>query len=131
MQEGATIGRLPVPLLFVLVADGLNQLLKKTVDASFFKGLSTSRKVVVCNLQYADNTIIFSESNLKAAIILKWVLYYVEVSLGLKINFYKSFMVSLGQRGLMDFVIHHIFGYKLDQFLIKYLGVSIRKGKQK
>lgn len=40
-------------------------------------------------------------------------------------------MVILSQNGIIEFVIHSIFGCKLDQFPIKYLGVPIRRGKLK
>ncbi|XP_071708555.1 uncharacterized mitochondrial protein AtMg01250-like [Rutidosis leptorrhynchoides] len=46
------------PFLFIITAEGLNILTKKSVDSGLFKGVDIgSEKVPLSHLQYADETI--------------------------------------------------------------------------
>lgn len=83
----------------------------------------------IINLQYADDTLLFGRSNIKQAVILKWILRCFEVWSGLKINFHKSSLGWLGKRSSVSSFIVSIFGYKEEGFLLKYLGILLRPNK--
>lgn len=60
------------PLLFVLVADGMNNMLIKVKKEGLVRGLSGTPQLLIINLQYADDTLISGKSNIREALILKW-----------------------------------------------------------
>ena len=90
-QRGLRQGDLLAPLLFNIVAEGLNGLMRQAVEKSIFRGYSVgSQKVSISLLQYADDTIFFEEASMKNIKALKSILRTFELSSGLKINFAKS-----------------------------------------
>lgn len=78
------------PFLFVVVAEGLAGLIKQAEETGCLKGFPVSNDLSVSLLQFADDTIIFtdgSESNLWG---IKAILRSFELASGLKINYAKS-----------------------------------------
>lgn len=81
------------PILFNLVGDVLTKMLEKAAEKNLIKGLLTDiRDKGITSLQYADDTILFSDiedSHLKN---LKGTLAWFEHISGMRINFHKSRM---------------------------------------
>ena len=77
-------------------------------------------------LQYADDTILFMEHDMEKARNLKLILSAFEQLSGLKINFHKSEVFCFG--GAQDEAAQYaeLFGYRLGQFPINYLGIHQR-----
>lgn len=84
------------PFLFNLVGDGLAKMLDKASRAGLVKGLlSEFREGGIATLQYADDTILFSQADEVSPKNLKVVLMWYEQVSGMRINFHKSEMVPL------------------------------------
>lgn len=67
------------PLLFTLVADGLDKPFNKAKEEKLIEGLNASRKIKITNLQYADDTILFGQPDIEQTIIIKWILKTFEI----------------------------------------------------
>ena len=76
-------------------------------------------------LQYADDTIFLLEDNVESAQNLKFVLTMFEQMSGLKINFNKSEMFLFGGAKDREPVYSEIFGCKMGELPMKYLGFPI------
>lgn len=74
-------------MLFVLLADGLNRLIKNAESAGLIKDLWGSSPATFINMQYADDTLIFGREDPREVIIIKCLLCWFEVWSRLKINF--------------------------------------------
>jgi hypothetical protein len=88
IQRGLKQGDPLAPFLFLLVAEGLEGLMKKAVELNRFK--VGNRGVVVSHLQYADDTLCLGEATLENLWTLKAILRGFELVSGLKVNFSKS-----------------------------------------
>ena len=79
----------------------------------------------VAILHYADDTILCIEHNPEKALNLKLLLYMFELMSGLKINFQKSEILSVGgdENILKEYA--DIFGCQIGHFPMKYLGVHV------
>lgn len=85
------------PLLFNLVADVFTKMLIKAARQGFISGLLPN--VIeggVISLQYADDTLLFLENNPEKATTLKWLLICFEQLSGMKINYDKSELLTIG-----------------------------------
>lgn len=63
-------------LLLVLAVDGLNSMIEKGKNAGLLAGLPGSSYSNFCNLQYADDTLLFGQNNIREAIIIKCVAFF-------------------------------------------------------
>lgn len=75
-KRGLRQGDLLSPFQFVLVADGMNKLPRKAEDSNLISGLARSNTMSFINLQYADDTLLFGNCDIKQAFILKWIMTY-------------------------------------------------------
>jgi hypothetical protein len=76
-------------------------------------------------LQYADDTILFMEHDLKKARNLKLTLAAFEKLSGLKINFHKSELFCFDEAQDAASQYADLFGHGQGQFPIRYLGIPI------
>jgi hypothetical protein len=76
-------------------------------------------------LQYADDTILFMEHDIKKAMNLKLILSAFEQLSGLKINFHKSELYCFSEAQDQVDLYADLFGCGQGQFPIKYLGIPI------
>jgi len=114
------------PLLFNLVADIFTRMLVKAASNSLIAGLLP--QVIaggVVSLQYADDTLLFLEDDLDKANNLKWLLLCYEQMTGMRINFDKSDLLTIGIEEDRVNEYSKIFGCKKGDFPIKYLGVPL------
>jgi hypothetical protein len=118
--------------LFNLVADVFTRMLMKIVKQDFISGLLP--QVVeggVISLQYADNTLLFLENDLEKASTMKWLLVCFEQMSGMKINYDKSDLLTIGMDEDSTNAFAKIFCCKKSEFPIKYLGVPLHYSKLK
>lgn len=80
-------------------------------------------------LQYADDTIISMEHNLKKAIDMKLILCLFEQLSGLKINFHKSEVFCFGNAKEEENQYKQLFGCELGSLPFRYLGIPIHYRK--
>jgi hypothetical protein len=111
------------PILFNFVADGLSRMiLKAQANGLFTRLFDHIIDNGVAVLQNTDDTIIYLKHCLEGARNMKLLLYMYELMAGLKINFYKSEVLTLMMRiiGKMSMLTFSI--VKLVLFLLNTLG---------
>ncbi|GMP57019.1 hypothetical protein CsSME_00021277 [Camellia sinensis var. sinensis] len=114
------------PFLFNVVAEGLNILLSRAKELRMIKRVTVGdRKVNISHLQFADDTIIFCETEWAEIVAVKRILRCFEVVTGLKINFHKSMICGVRvEEGLVA-----EFATKLNclshKLLLNYLGLPL------
>jgi len=92
LRQGGPIS----PLLFNLVGDVLTRMLSKVVENNLIGGLLTDFKDGgVVSLQYADDTILFSDCDGTHLRNLKCCLAWFEHLSGMRINFHKSELIPM------------------------------------
>ena len=116
------------PLLFVLVMDALGRMLDKAVLEGRLFGFSVGnlegRSMAVSHLLFADDTLIFCKADLDQIMILRMILIWFEVVLGLKINLGKSEIVPIGVVHYIDLFLVDL-GCKQGSLPMKYLGFPL------
>lgn len=114
------------PLLFNLVAYVFTKMITKVAYVGQIKGLFPGFiPGGVISLQYANDTLLFLEKNMKIARNLKWLLTCFEHMSGMRINFHKCYLVPINVYS--DDVNHFAqdFGCKIGVSPLKYLGVPL------
>jgi hypothetical protein len=114
------------PLLFNIVVDMLALLIARAKDDGQVEwviphlvenGLSI--------LQYADDIVIFMIHDIGKTINMKFLLCVFEQLSGLKINFHKSEIFSLGKAKEYEVAYSQLFGCKNGDFPFRYLGIPM------
>ncbi|KAL4388066.1 hypothetical protein GQ457_09G011730 [Hibiscus cannabinus] len=91
MRRGLRQGCSLSPLLFNLIAEGLNVLLSNAVAINLFQGISVSSSgPIISHIQFADDLLIFAKANEDAMCNIKRVLLIFESFSGLKLNMKKT-----------------------------------------
>ena len=114
------------PFLFNLAADCLTKMVLNAQENGLFKGLASDLvEHGVAILQYADDTILCFEDNPREVLNIKLLLYLFEIMSGLKINFLKSEIFSVGADDDTVRKYSEMFNCDIGSFPIKYLGVPV------
>lgn len=79
----------------------------------------------VAVLQYADDTIICLEHDLEKAVNLRLLLYTFEMMSGLKANFHKSEILTIGGDDHINKSYAELFNCDISHFPLKYLGMPV------
>lgn len=96
MGRGIRQGDPIAPFLFLIVAEGLNALLKQAVRLNRFSGYKFGdMEEAVAILQYADDTLFLGEDTRQNAFTLKSIMRCFELASGLRVNFHKSSLVTV------------------------------------
>ena len=96
-QRGLRQGDSLAPLLFNIVVEALNGLMREAVEKNLFRGFSMgSNNVEISILQYADDTTFFDEASMENAKVIKAILRTFELVSGLKLNFTKNCFEAIG-----------------------------------
>ncbi|XP_073107236.1 uncharacterized protein [Elaeis guineensis] len=131
-KQGLKQGDPLSPILFILVTDILNQILKLSAKNGLIAGMGSSSTTdkIIC-LQYADDAILFSDANLQHIQHLKFMLYAFEILSRLKINFDKTalYTINLSQIQARRFAV--TLGCKLEGFPATYLSFPMSTGHMK
>jgi hypothetical protein len=110
------------PFLFNLVGDGLTRMLKRAVDKGLVKDLLEEFRVGgIVSLQYADDSILFSEAEESALENLKYILIWYEQIFGMRTNFHKSEVIPINVEENKVHELTHILSCPIGKFPIKYL----------
>jgi hypothetical protein len=105
-------------------------MLIKASSSNMIRGLCTQFcPSGIISLQYADDTILFVENDVKVARNLKWVLTCFEQVSGIKINYEKSELIPINLDQTETDLIKEIMGCVVGVFPIKYLGVPLHHEK--
>jgi hypothetical protein len=118
------------PLLFDVVGDGLALLMKKGQEEGLVKGLVPHLvDGGISILQYANDTILLLEDDLKNARNVKYILCLFEQISGLKINFHKSEFFCLGEAKERAQRYSEMFTCPTAELPMKYLGMPVDEMK--
>ena len=114
------------PLLFNLVVDVFTKMVIRAARHRIISGLLPN----VCeggivSLQYADNTLLFLQHDQIQASHFKWLLACFENLSGMKINYNKNDLLTLGLAEEENLALARIFCCNIGNFPIKYLGVPL------
>ncbi|GMP83957.1 hypothetical protein CsSME_00037684 [Camellia sinensis var. sinensis] len=114
------------PFLFNVVAKGLNLLLTRAKNLGLVKGITIGfNGINISHLQFADDTIIFCETEWPEVLIVKRILKCFEIISGLRINFHKSVICGIG---IPDDIVQ-TFASRLNctyqKLPLKYLGMPL------
>lgn len=114
------------PLLFLIVAEGLNGMISSAKRSGALDGYEIGRdNVTVTHLQFADDTIIISKPTTRNVWAIKSILRLFELASGLKINFSKSRVMAVnGREGFVQSAALFL-GCKIGVIPFKYLGVPV------
>jgi hypothetical protein len=107
------------PLLFNLVTDVLTKMLLKGASLGLVRGLASDfREDGIIALQYADDTIIFSDVEDNHLVNLKGILLWFEQISGMKVNFHKSELVAMNISEEEAHDLSHLFSCPLGFFFL-------------
>lgn len=97
LERGIRQGDPLAPFLFLIVAEGLNGLVRRALELGKLVGfqVGTREVVEVAILQFADDTLLIAEATLQNVLTMKCILRCFELASGLKVNFTKSCCVGL------------------------------------
>ncbi|KAF5471044.1 hypothetical protein F2P56_011519 [Juglans regia] len=116
------------PLLFILVMDVLSRMLEGVVDRGFISGFSVGsslhESLSVAHLLFADDTLIFCDSDPDQICSLRALLLCFEAISSLKVNLLKSELVPDGLVNNLSEVTA-ILGCKVSLLPNKYLGLPL------
>jgi len=88
------------PFLFLIVVESLARLVRQGVKVELLHDLKIgSHEIEVSVLQFVDNTIFMCESNHQNVLTIKFILRCFELTSGLRVNFHKSKITSIGTEG--------------------------------
>jgi hypothetical protein len=109
------------PLLFNLVADGLAAILQKAAERGVLEGVTPNLvNGGLTHLQYADDTVLFIQNSDSNIINLKFLLFCFEEMSGMKINYHKSEVFTLGiEEGEAARIANNL-NCKVGKFPMKY-----------
>ena len=125
-QRGLKQGDPLAAVLFNIVAEGLNGLMREAVEKNLFRGFLVGRNnVEISILQYADDTIFFGEASMENVKAIKVILRSFELVSGLKINFAKSSFGAIGKSEQWKKVAAKYLNCRLLSIPFIYLGIPI------
>ncbi|GKU93427.1 hypothetical protein SLEP1_g7022 [Rubroshorea leprosula] len=114
------------PFLFLVVAEALSGLIRKAEEIGLLKGIQVGRgNLRLTHLQFADDTILFSEASEANAWAMKCVMGSFEMISGLKVNYDESWLCGLNvdSERLEDMAT--IMNCSVSNIPFKYLGVPV------
>jgi len=114
------------PFLFLIVAEGLAGLVREAKRVGLFKGVEVGSQGAQVELsQFADDTIFFCEPSYHNVLVVKAILRSFEVVSGLRVNFHKSVVGSVGISQFDVLVFAKCLNCRQMELPFKYLGTLI------
>ncbi|KAK3217810.1 hypothetical protein Dsin_011780 [Dipteronia sinensis] len=114
------------PFLFNIVVEALNRLLLKARDLNLFRGKVFGRgRIHLTHLQFADDTILFIEAKEDFVVNVRRVLRCFEIGSGLKINFHKSGLDTVGKVSISGDRWASLFRCRKASLPFSYLGLPL------
>lgn len=113
------------PYLFIMVSNVLSSMIVKA-ESGYISGFVVgSGSVSISHLQFADDTMIFCDTDLSQIGYLRCILCIFEMVTGLPINLAKSEMFGVGEVQDLD-SLAWILGCKIGSLPSTYLGIPLR-----
>lgn len=125
-SRGIRQGDPMAPFLFLIVAQGLVGLVKQATRKNLFSETKVGDKKVDVNLlQFADDTLFVCESKVQNIMFIKAILRCFELSSGLRVNFHKSKIGTIGVDRYEVKMYSKILHCSLMDIPFTYLGLTI------
>jgi len=113
-----------------MIVDVFTKMLEKAVREQLITSLLPNMcEGSIVSPQYADDTLLFLNNDLDKARNLKWLLVCFEQLSGMKINYDKSDLLTIGLMEDEENDMARIFCCKKGEFPLKYLGVPLHRSK--
>ncbi|WMV55749.1 hypothetical protein MTR67_049134 [Solanum verrucosum] len=116
------------PFLFIIVMEGLNNMLKTAHTKGWIRGFNVANegnlRLEVTHLQYADDTLIFFDAEESQLKILRVILILFEATSGLHINWRKSLIFPINEVNRMQHLTE-ILGGEIGKLPTVYLGMPL------
>ena len=117
------------PLLFNLVVNAPSGMLSRVCATGIINGLVPNLvEGGLSHLHYADDTVILLQYSPEILRNIRLILSSYEVMSGMKINYEKSEIFSIGINEEL-LLAANVFGCKIGSFLMKYLGMPVSSSK--
>ncbi|XP_058759359.1 uncharacterized protein LOC131632631 [Vicia villosa] len=113
------------PFLFVIVAEGLSGLIRKSIEVGEFQRFTIKGSCCVDVLQFADDTLIIEDGNWKHVWALKAVLRAFELVFGLGINYHKSKLIGINTNRSFLEAASFLLSCKVEDPNFYFLGIPI------
>jgi mannosylglycoprotein endo-beta-mannosidase len=113
------------PFLFDIAVEGFLVLFYRTFMENIFRGLQFVLGLFLSHLQYTDDTLIFIPIDIDHLLQVKNFLRWFALSLGLHINFYKSFIIGVNVEDHLCLSLAKNILCKSDSFPCNYLGTLL------
>ena len=114
------------PFLFLIVAEGLAGVVRQAESKGLIEGIMVGQKrISFTMLQFAYDTIFVCKAKTQNIVVLKSILICFEIASGLKVNFNKS---KLGSMGIHDNMVQRfstILNCSVMKVPFKYLGIPV------
>lgn len=127
LEKGLRQGDPLSPFLYLVVAEGLNLLIKRAINRGLLEAVEIgSEKIPISHLQYADDTIFMCPDKGENIGSIKWVLRIFELLLsGLKVNFSKSNLYGINIDAIRLREKADLLGCEVGMGPINYLGLKV------
>lgn len=112
------------PLVFTMVLEVLSRMIKKA-EMRYILGFRVgSSDVIISHLQFADNTMIFCDADVRQLGYFRCLLSCFETVLGLKISLFKSELFQVGEEYNIE-SLAWVLGCKIGYLPLSYLCLPI------
>ncbi|GKV46080.1 hypothetical protein SLEP1_g53092 [Rubroshorea leprosula] len=126
MTKGLRQGDPLSPLLFLIVAEGLNGLISEAVKQGLFEGVKIGNgELKLAHLQFADDTLIMGKATKENIWVVKCIMRCFELVSGLKINYAKSQLMSTNVEKEWTTEMAYLLNCKIGKIPFKYLGTHV------
>ncbi|RVW96497.1 LINE-1 retrotransposable element ORF2 protein [Vitis vinifera] len=116
------------PYLFLLAMEALSQLLSRARNGDFISGFRVggrgSEGLFVSHLLFADDTLIFCDTDADQLQYLSWTFMWFEAISGLKVNLSKTKVIPVGE-GIPMETLAAVLGCKIGSLPTSYLGLPL------
>ncbi|XP_058741507.1 uncharacterized mitochondrial protein AtMg01250-like [Vicia villosa] len=113
------------PFLYVIVAEGLTGLVRKSIQVGEFGRFDIKGSCWVNILQFADDTLIVGEGTWKHVWAIKAVLRDFELVSGLGINYHKSKLIGINNSNSFLEAAYFLLSCKVEESNFHFLGIPI------
>ncbi|CAK8537008.1 unnamed protein product [Lathyrus sativus] len=131
VEKGLRQGDPLSPFLFVIVAEGLAGLVRKSQELGEFEGFVVNGKCMVDLLQFADDTLIVGEGTWKHVWAIKAVLRAFELVSGLGINYHKSKLIGVNISSNFLDAASFVLSCRKEDSSVNFLGIPIGSNPRK